>query len=359
MYEIHDERLRSLGLTPALAREAALLFEIHASPTLVLMRLVEVHRETVRVHDGTRILGARLAPQLAREGELAVGDWLFCDVADPDVAWVRDRVPPQSHIARRDADGRRHPVVSNVDCALLVMGLDDDYNLRRLERYLALVHASGVRPVVVLSKADVAGADPGRLAHCLAGVRSRVGPGVDVLALDGTAAASAGALAPYLAPGRTLVLLGSSGAGKSTLTNTLLGAVVQDTGPVRAHDSRGMHTTTSRCLHRLPGGACIIDTPGLRTLRPDVDAATLVASFGDIQGLAAQCRFRNCRHAGEPGCAVRDGVDADRVRNYQKMLRESRRDTLGPQQRREQLAVWKARTKASRQRAKAGPGEAG
>ena len=126
MYEIHDERLRSLGLTPALAREAALLFEIHASPTLALMRLVEVHRETVRVHDGTRILGARLAPQLAREGELAVGDWLLCDVADPDVAWVRERVPPQSHIARRDADGRRHPVISNVDCALLVMGLDDE-----------------------------------------------------------------------------------------------------------------------------------------------------------------------------------------------------------------------------------------
>src|SRR5206468_6677584 len=133
---------------------------------------------------------------------------------------------------------------------------------------------------------------------------------------------AAHALAGYVAPGRTLVLLGSSGAGKSTLTNTLLGAAVQDTGAVRQHDSRGKHTTTSRSLHRLPGGACVIDTPGLRTLRPDADEAALAGLFADVEALAGRCRFRDCRHAQEPGCTVREGVDADRLRNYHKLLRE-------------------------------------
>ena len=356
MIQIEIERLRSLGLTPAMAREAALCNdqdESENTPTR-LLRLVEVHRETVQLHDAEREISARVVPALARQFELAVGDWVLCIDDGHGQTWVRRRVPPLTHIARRDADGRRHPVVSNVDTALLVMGLDDDFSLRRLERYLALVHGSGVRPVVVLSKADVAALQPALLAQRLDAVRDRVGPGVEVVAVDATAPAAARALAHWLDVGQTLVLMGSSGAGKSTLTNTLLGRPVQDTGRVREHDSRGKHTTTSRSLHRLPGGACVIDTPGLRALRPDIDAATLAASFGDIQGLASQCRFRDCRHADEPGCAVLAGIDADRLRNYQKMLRESRRDTLNPHERRAQVSVWKARSKASRQRSKVG-----
>ena len=131
-----------------------------------------------------------------------------------------------------------------------------------------------------------------------------------VNALDPSSAAT---LAPYLGAGQTLVLLGSSGAGKSTLTNALIGRAVQDTGAVRADDSRGRHTTTVRSLHRLPGGACVIDTPGLRGLAPDIDEAGLAASFEDIQSLASQCRFRDCTHADEPGCAVRAGVAPDRL----------------------------------------------
>ncbi len=352
MIEIAFERLRSLGLMPSLAREAALLCHDGDAADMFLARLLEVHRETVRIDDGAIEHSARLLPALARAGELAVGDWLLCAPDGHVAPWVRARVPPQSHIARRDADGRRHPVVSNVDTALLVMGLDDDFNLRRLERYLALVHGSGVQPVVVLSKADVAAAEADLLACRIDEVQRRVGAQIEVLALDGTEAASAAALAHHLQPGCTLVMLGSSGAGKSTLTNTLLGAAVQDTGAVREHDSRGKHTTTSRSLHRLPSGACVIDTPGLRTLRPDIDAATLAASFDDIGELAARCRFRDCRHTGEPGCAVRAGVDADRVHNYPKMLRESRRGMATPQERQAQLAAWKARTKAARRRGK-------
>jgi ribosome biogenesis GTPase len=149
------------------------------------------------------------------------------------------------------------------------------------------------------------------------------------------------------------VLLGSSGAGKSTLTNNLLGSAKQDTGAVRAHDSRGKHTTTSRSLHRLPGGACVIDTPGVRTLRPDVDAQTLGQLFEDISALADACRFRDCQHQQEPGCAVRAQVSAARLKNYQKLLRESRRDAMSALERQGQLAQWKVLTRAGRERLRA------
>jgi ribosome biogenesis GTPase / thiamine phosphate phosphatase len=361
MIEIHFERLRSLGLTNAVAAVAATLPLPDAAagtPPPRLVRVTEVHRETLRVHDGERDCSARVLPRLARtlqdqETAIAVGDWAVLACETHGQAWVHERVPPLSHVARRDADGRRHPVVSNVDWALLVMGLDDDFNLRRLERYLALVHGGGIAPVVVLSKADVLAGAPDLLAQRLAQVRARASAQVDVLAVDCTTPAAAAALAPYLGAGQTLVLLGSSGAGKSTLTNTLLGAAVQDTGAVREHDSRGKHTTTARSLHRLPSGACVIDTPGLRALRPDVDETTLAASFGDIGTLASACRFRDCRHQDEPGCAVREGIDGDRLRNYHKLLREARRDTMSVLERQQMVAVWKVRGKAGKARAKA------
>jgi ribosome biogenesis GTPase len=151
--------------------------------------------------------------------------------------------------------------------------------------------------------------------------------------------------------GQTLVLLGSSGAGKSTLTNSLLGWARQDTGAVREHDSRGKHTTTARSLHQLPSGACVIDTPGVRTLRPDVDAHTLGQLFEDVSSLAGTCRFRNCSHQDEPGCAVRAHVNPERLKNYHKLLRESRRDSMGALERQQQLAKWKVRSRAGRQRA--------
>jgi ribosome biogenesis GTPase len=362
MIEIDFERLRSLGLTPALAADAAGL-SVAPAESGRLMRLIAVHRETVDLHDGERELSARLWPRLlheldAEQTALAVGDWVVAAADANGGRWVVQRLPPHSHIARRDADGRRHAVVSNVDIALLVMGLDDDFNPRRLERYLALVQASGVRPVVVLTKTDIAAKTPGRIDERLASLRGRVPTAIEIIAVDATAPSTALVLGPYLEPGRTLVVLGSSGAGKSTLTNTLLGTRTQDTGAVRESDGRGMHTTTSRSLHRLPGGACVIDTPGVRTLRPDTDEETLAASFEDIEALSARCRFRDCRHADEPGCAVRAGVDADRLRNYQKLLRESRRDTLGVVDRQRQAAVWKARGRATRAWMKMKRGEA-
>ena len=367
MIEIDFERLRALGLTPALASRA--VAEDSSSITSPqLMRVTEVHRETVHLQDAARQQSARVLPRLNRalvdaETALAVGDWVLAATDAHDQTWVHARVPPLSHISRRDADGRRHAVVSNVDTALLVMGLDEDFNPRRLERYLALIagtHAHvgagaefGVQPVVVLTKADVAARTPGRIAECVEALRGRLPAAIDLFIVDGTDPETAQRLAPYLVAGQTLVVLGSSGAGKSTLINTLLGASVQDTGAVREHDSRGKHTTTSRSLHRLPGGACVIDTPGLRALRPDVDEATLSATFSDIAVLAEQCRFRDCKHLDEPGCAVRDGVASDRLRNFHKLLREARRDTMSVLERQQQVAVWKARGRASRVNLKA------
>jgi ribosome biogenesis GTPase / thiamine phosphate phosphatase len=395
MIEIHFERLHTLGLTPVLAQRAVStaasvdtavtpavspeIVEASASarPALELLRLTEVHRDTLRLHDGADVLRGRATPRLTRElaeagTALAVGDWVLAASETDGQIRVHARVPPLTHLARRDADGRRHPVVSNIDTALLVMGLDDDFSPRRIERYLALVQAGGSRadgdqgppvvPVVVLTKADVIAGMPGRLAACIEALRGRVPASVDLFAIDGTDPYTIRQLAPYLAPGQTLVVLGSSGAGKSTLTNTLLGRAVQDTGAVRDHDSRGKHTTTARSLHRLPGGACVIDTPGLRALRPDLDETKLAATFSDVEALAGQCRFRNCRHEDEPGCAVREGVPADRVRNFHKLLREARRDTMSVLERQQQVAVWKARGRASSERAKrkrAGPSDGG
>lgn len=362
--EFDFERLSSLGLTAALASRAVQMGNAGAVADhhVQLMRATEVHRETLVVHDGNDPRSARLLPKLVREladegTSIAVGDWVLVALDPHGDAWVEHRVPPSTHIARRDGDGRRHPVVSNVDTALLVMGLDDDFNPRRLERYLALVHGEGVVPVVVLTKRDVVAATPEALAERQDALRGRIPPTVDVLAVDGTNVSAAQALSAYLARGQTLVLLGSSGAGKSTLTNTLLGTAVQDTGAVREHDSRGKHTTTSRSLHRLPGGACVIDTPGLRALRPDGDASALVGAFADIATLAAGCRFRDCRHEQEPGCAVRDGVASDHLRNYHKLLREMQRGTLTPLERQREVAKWKAHGRVAEVRMKAKRGE--
>lgn len=355
MIELSIENLRDLGLSHAMAQTLA-AWEAPDDGTHRWVRVTAVHRETLEVHDGVQAGQARAQARLTRElleqgSALAVGDWVLCHDDEHGQTRVTARVPPLTRIVRRDADGSRHAVVSNVDTALLVMGLDLDFNLPRLERYLALVGSSGVLPVVVLTKADIAEqGDPEMVPSRLRALRQRIGQGVEVLALDARNPAAVSALQPYLGLGQTVVLLGSSGAGKSTLTNTLAGRVIQDTGAVREHDSRGKHTTTARSLHQLPSGACVIDTPGVRTLRPDVDADTLGQLFGDVAVLSGDCRFRDCQHVDEPGCAVRAHVPPERLRNFHKLLREARRDTLSALERQRQLAEWKARGRAGRQR---------
>jgi ribosome biogenesis GTPase len=339
-------RLRAIGLSSAMLSQLSTCASQGAQSGP--QRVTEVQRESLTLHDGQDERDARVLPalrqQLADQSDaLAVGDWVLAERNPHGQWWVHTRVPPLNQLARRLHDGRdkvsRTVIVSNVDTALLVMGLDGDYNPRRIERYLALARMAGVAPVVVLTKSDLCADPQSRLQE----VQALLPAGAWVVAVNALGDEPRQRLAEWLGQGQTLVLLGSSGAGKSTLTNALVGHEHQLAGANRSGDGRGRHTTTARSLHVVPGGACIIDTPGLRTLRLDSDADALGSVFDDITALAARCRFRDCGHGDEPGCAVRASVDPARLKSYQKLLREARRDAQTALERKTQVSQWKAR----------------
>jgi ribosome biogenesis GTPase len=354
MIDIEFETLQALGLTPAIAARAAQIATqlTTPSPGLRLARVTESQRDCFTLHDGRLEHQARALPRLVQQLQatgqcLTIGDWVGMQADAHGQAWIVERIDPVTQIARRANDGRRQPLASNVDAALLVMGLDADFNARRMERYIAMVRACDVAPVVVLTKRDIAPDASARIAE----MYGRLPATVPVLPVNALSRQTCTDLGPWLHAGQTLVLLGSSGAGKSTLINTLANAG-QSTGAVRKGDGRGRHTTTARSLHRCPHGGCIIDTPGLRTFRPDADARTLAASFEDVQSLSQHCRFRDCRHEGEPGCAVQAHVDGDRLDNYKKLMRDAQRGELTALERIELRGKWKAIGKAGSQRAR-------
>ena len=213
-------------------------------------------------------------------------------------------------------------MASNVDVALLVAGLDNDFNLRRIERYLAVAAASGIKPVVVLNKADLADDIDSRLVAVDA-----VAPGVAIVAVSAWTGQGLDELRRHLVPGATAAILGSSGVGKSTLVNQLLGEERQRVQEVRVSDGRGRHTTTCRELSPLPRGGAIIDTPGMRELQLWAGQGSLDSAFDDIAELALQCRFGDCTHIVEDGCAVQaaildGGLDGERWQSYQKLRAE-------------------------------------
>jgi ribosome biogenesis GTPase len=254
-----------------------------------------------------------------------VGDWVAARMAAADYAIVEAVLPRRTCFSRRAA-GRREeqqPIAANIDLVFLVCGLDGDFNVRRLERYLTLAAESGALPVVVLNKADTCGDLEERAA--LARASAGAAPLVTM-----SATADVQPLREFLAPGRTVALLGSSGVGKSTIVNRLLGEDRFRTHAVRESDSRGRHTTTHRELGALPDGGAIIDTPGMRELQLWASSGSVEEAFDEIGVLAEQCRFRDCRHNGEPGCAVARALDSgellgDRWDSYRKLLGEARR----------------------------------
>jgi ribosome biogenesis GTPase / thiamine phosphate phosphatase len=318
----------------------------YPEPHQQLARVVEVQRNAVKLHAGTEPFAAQFLPRVRA---LAVGDWVIAEADAHAQVWVIDALPAWSSITRIDGGGVLHAVVNNVDTLLIVMGLDSDFNLNRAERYLLLAHAAQVEPVMVLSKSDLCADVDARIDA----LRERLGARLDVQIVNGLDAATCQGLQPYLGAGQTLALMGSSGAGKSTLTNALLQRAAQSTGAVHASgdSGRGMqgkHTTTARSLFTLPSGACLIDTPGLRTLRVEGDASTVASGFEDIAELAQHCKFADCQHGSEPGCAVREAVNTDRLKNYQKLLRDAQRDSMTALQRQAQRREWKVRGQAGK-----------
>lgn len=341
MIEIDFESLGSIGLTPYIAQQ--LLQLETAAADVFSARIVEIHGEWMLAHSGQSEHRVRALPALGFG--LAVGDWVIVESRPNNEYWISQCMEPVTQISRRTQEGKRQVLVTNVDTALLVMGLDKDFNLRRMERYLAIVQAAQVIPVIVLTKQDIAE----NFAEKLEQIKQRLPTHIPIVAVNALHESTVIALDQWMRKGQTLVLLGSSGAGKSTLTNTLTSSV-QVTGDVRKDDSKGRHTTTSRSLHQSTTGACIIDTPGLRSWSPDVDEESLELAFDDIATLAMNCRFRNCEHRDEPGCAVRELVDADRLHNYQKLLREVRRSQQTALERIDERAKWKVLHKAAQAR---------
>ena len=258
----------------------------------------------------------------------AVGDWAAVRAVPGGRAVIEALVPRRGAFTRKAAGEavEAQVVAANVDTVFLVSGLDGDFNLRRIERYVTTAWSSGASPVIVLNKADLR---PDDLAAAEAEAAA-VAPGVPVVAVRALDEGGLDALRPFLAPGRTIAFLGSSGVGKSTMINRLLGEERFATAAVSdAEEGRGRHTTTSRELVRLPGGALLIDTPGMRELGLWADDDGLDRAFDEIEALASRCRFPDCGHEREPGCAVRAAVesgalDAGRWRSYLKLRRELR-----------------------------------
>jgi ribosome biogenesis GTPase len=309
---------------------------------LRLARVAAQHRAGYELHDGVESFGAQPAGHFLKRGldpseRPAVGDFVEVEPGKPPHIV---RVLPRRTVLSRAAAGERYErqlIAANIDYVLVLTGLDGDFNPARIERYLSLVEDSGAQPVVLLSKLDTH-ADAAARVDAL---RARLPEGTPVHPINGKDPASVAVLAQYLQPGDSAVLVGSSGAGKSTLTNTLLGVDRMATGAVRSHDSRGRHTTTHRALLPLPSGGCLIDTPGMRELK--LTGEENLDLFADIEALAEQCRFADCGHGSEPGCAVQAALDEgeltpERWRNYLKLRDE----------REEQAATLEARLRRQR-----------
>jgi ribosome biogenesis GTPase len=293
---------------------------------LIAGRVAVQERGGVVLFTATGTLRAEVANRLAREGgQVVAGDWVAAEqLLGEDRAIVRAVLPRRSRFARKEPWLTEEQVVAaNVDTVFLVTDCGRDFKPRRLERYLTAAWDSGAAPVIVLTKSDLAADVSETVAEAEA-----IAFAVPVHAVSSVTGEGLGELDPYLLPGRTVALLGSSGVGKSTLVNRLLGEDLLATAELR-RDGRGRHTTTHRELVHLPGGALLLDTPGMRELQLWADESALDETFADVVELARECRFSDCAHGQEPGCAVRAALGNGslpqiRWESYSKLQRELR-----------------------------------
>ncbi|MGC1457224.1 MAG: ribosome small subunit-dependent GTPase A [Steroidobacteraceae bacterium] len=324
--------LAQLGWRPFYSQQLT-LEDLHdafpARVTVVQRNLLLVLAESGE-HQVT--LPQRLRPDGASPN-ITVGDWMLVQAGNHQVERLLERRSAITRLAAGTAPALQS-IAANADTLFVVTSCNSDFNPSRLERYLAIAHEAEVTPVIVLSKLDTC-AEPAPYIDGAQGLSS----GASVIAVNGTdAASSLEALGPWLDEGQTVAFVGSSGVGKSTLINTLLGTNTQDTREIRQSDDKGRHTTTARYLLRAPCGAWLIDTPGMRELKIGTAQAGLARTFGDIDALAVQCRFRDCSHRQEKGCAVRRAIEngeleARRLASYLKLGREAARAAAPPWQR--------------------------
>ena len=323
------ERLAELGWSNHFAAQLA----EHDLATLLPARVLAVHRNGLEV--AAPGFEGRVPPIHAEpdEDQATVNDFLLLDATNH----LPRRLLARKSLFKRKAagTGRRIQVIAaNVDTLLVVSSCNRDFNVARLERYLALAREAEVMPMVVLTKADLVD-DP----HAYVTAASRLLPGLFVECLDARNSDAAYRLAPWCGPGQTVALVGSSGVGKSTLVNTLTGEGRQSVAAIREDDAHGRHTTTGRSMHRLDAGGWLIDTPGMRELQLADAESGIAEVFADVAEVAAGCRFADCRHVGEPGCAVRAAIDAgeldaDRLRRFRKLAAEDARNSASLRDRR-------------------------
>jgi ribosome biogenesis GTPase len=334
--------LDDLGWSPRFAQAFDAFRADGVSPARVSLEHTHIYR--VVSPDGESL--ARVSGRLRHDASCradfpAVGDWVVVEAAPGgrdasasartrgsssygETSRIRAVLPRATHFSRRAAGNptEEQVVAANIDVVFLVSGLDHDFNPRRIERYLVTAWESGAAPVVVLNKADLV-EDPSAFVADV----GALAPGVPVHAVSAKRAESMAVLRDHLGPGRTAALLGSSGVGKSSIANALIGEEVLRTREVRESDSRGRHTTTGRQLVLLPGGGILIDTPGMRELQLWDTGEAVAGAFGDVESIGEGCRFRDCRHAGEPGCAVLAAVASGmlpeaRLESYRKLQGE-------------------------------------
>jgi ribosome biogenesis GTPase / thiamine phosphate phosphatase len=310
--------LAELGWSPYFTAQLSPAEAESARPGRVLA--VQRRLLTVAVDGGSLELplGGRWF-QLSPDARPTVGDWVLLDAAGSSVL----RLLTRKSLLKRIAAGREHevqPIAANVDVLFVVSACNEEFNPSRIERYLALALDAGVHPVVVLTKADLAESSE----QFVDAVRA-LKPDVAVELVDARDPDTLSGVRGWCVAGSTVALLGSSGVGKSTLVNSLCGEAVQVTIAAREADAKGRHTTTARSLHRIPGGGLLVDNPGMRELAlAEVAPAAAAALFADVEALAARCRFRDCRHETEPGCAVRAALEhgdleARRLDSYRKL----------------------------------------
>lgn len=294
-------------------------------------RIIEQHRNEL-IALGEQ--GLSTLPLLHSMPEMVVGDWVLLDAAQQFVRLLERN----SCFVRKAAGSKRalQLISANINTAFIVTSVNQDFNLNRLERFLALVHEADCDAVVLLSKSDLVDS-----THEYERAVRKLDPLLMVEAINATCADSVAVLQPWLKAGETIAVLGSSGVGKSTLINTLLAQEQQSTAAIREDDSKGRHTTTSRALLALPNGGMILDTPGMRELQLSDCDAGIASTFADIEALAQQCRFSDCHHDTEPGCAIQAALHAGqleprRLQNYLKLQRENQLNSASLAERRQQ-----------------------